>query len=301
MSLETPSAVLALPRARGRVADFVALTKPRIVLMVLVTTLAGFYLASRSTPQPGAVVRTLVGMALAAGGALALNMFMERDLDARMERTRHRPLPDGRLLPGEALLFGCALTGAGLACLALAVGPACAGVTAASVAGYLFVYTPLKRHSSLCSLVGGVPGALPPVAGWAAARGTLDVEAWVLFAILFLWQMPHSLAIARLYRQDYARAGLRLLPVVDPEGRSTDRQILSHSLALVAVGMLPTLIGLAGPVYFVIALVLGLGQLACGVRLALVRTDAGARRVVLASLVYLPVLLAAMTLDKVSM
>jgi protoheme IX farnesyltransferase len=146
-----------------------------------------------------------------------------------------------------------------------------------------------------------VPGALPPVAGWAAARGSLDVEAWVLFAILFLWQMPHSLAIARLYRQDYARAGLRLLPVVDPEGRSTDRQILSHSLALVAVGMLPTLIGLAGPVYFVIALVLGLGQLACGVRLALVRTDAGARRVVLASLVYLPVLLAAMTLDKVSM
>lgn len=301
MSLDTPSAVLALPRARGRVADFVALTKPRIVLMVLVTTLAGFYLASRSTPEPGAVVRTLVGMALAAGGALALNMFMERDLDARMERTRHRPLPDGRLLPGEALLFGCALTGAGLACLALAVGPACAGVSAASVAGYLFVYTPLKRHSSLCSLVGGVPGALPPVAGWAAARGTLDVEAWVLFAILFLWQMPHSLAIARLYRQDYARAGLRLLPVVDPEGRSTDRQILSHSLALVAVGMLPTLIGLAGPVYFAIALVLGLGQLACGVRLALVRTDAGARRVVLASLVYLPVLLAAMTLDKVSM
>jgi len=301
MSLETSSAVLALPRARGRVADFVALTKPRIVLMVLVTTLAGFYLASRSTPQPGMVVRTLVGMALAAGGALALNMFMERDLDARMERTRHRPLPDGRLLPGEALLFGCALTGAGLACLALAVGLACAGVTAASVAGYLFVYTPLKRHSSLCSLVGGVPGALPPVAGWAAARGTLDVEAWVLFAILFLWQMPHSLAIARLYRQDYARAGLRLLPVVDPEGRSTDRQILSHSLALVAVGMLPTLIGLAGPLYFATALVLGLGQLACGVRLALVRTDAGARGVVLASLVYLPVLLAAMTLDKVSM
>jgi protoheme IX farnesyltransferase len=301
VSLETSSAVLALPRARGRVADFVALTKPRIVLMVLVTTLAGFYLASRSTPQPGAVVRTLVGMALAAGGALALNMFMERDLDARMERTRHRPLPDGRLLPGEALLFGCALTGAGLAYLALAVGPACAGVTAASVAGYLFVYTPLKRHSSLCSLVGGVPGALPPVAGWAAARGTLDVEAWVLFAILFLWQMPHSLAIARLYRQDYARAGLRLLPVVDPEGRSTDRQILSHSLALVVVGMLPTLIGLAGPLYFATALVLGLGQLACGVRLALVRTDAGARHVVLASLVYLPVLLAAMTLDKVSM
>jgi protoheme IX farnesyltransferase len=290
---------LALARPRGRAADFVELTKPRVVLMVLVTTLAGYYLGLEpGSPASGALVHTLLGVALAAAGTLALNMYLERDLDALMERTRRRPLPEGRLEPREALLFGAALTAGGIAWLALTVNPICAAVTAATAIGYLAAYTPLKRRSALCSLVGAVPGALPPVAGWAAARGTLDPGAWVLFSILFLWQMPHSLAIARLYRDDYARAGVAVLPVVDPNGRSTDRLILSHALALVAVALLPTLIGMCGPITFVAALALGLGQFAFALRLALEGSDAAARRLLHATLIYLPALLAVMTFER---
>lgn len=289
---------LALPRAGGRTMDFLSLTKPRLLLMVLATTLAGYTLASPASAPAGGALHTLLGMALAAGGALALNQFLERDVDARMERTRRRALPDGRLEPREALAFGCALSAVGIAYLAIAVNGLCAAVTAASSAGYLFVYTPLKVRSPLCGLAGAVPGALPPVAGWVAARGSIDLGAWILFAILFLWQMPHSLAIACLYRSDYARAGVRMLPVVDPSGRSTERQIVAHSLALVAVAMLPTLVGLAGPVYFVSALALGLAQAGFGVWMAVRGGDASARRLLLATLVYLPALLAAMTIDR---
>lgn len=295
------SLALALPRARARAIDLVSLAKPRLLVMVLATTLAGYYLASPGTAAAAVAAHTLAGMALAAGGALALNQYLEREVDARMQRTRLRALPGGRLQPAEALAFGSALSIAGILYLTVAVNGACAAVTAVSSFGYLFVYTPLKLRSPLCSLVGAVPGALPPVAGWAAAHGTLDLGAWVLFAILFLWQMPHSLAIARLYRDDYARAGVRVLPVVDPDGSSTERQILGHSLALVAVGLLPTLIGLAGEVYFVAALVLGLVQLGYGIRMAVARREADARRLLLATLVYLPALLAVMTLDRVGM
>ncbi|MEE9219773.1 MAG: heme o synthase [Acidobacteriota bacterium] len=293
------SLAVTLPQARSHVADFISLTKPRLLLMVLLSTLAGFYLASPAGVQAARAVSLVLGMALAAGGALALNQYLERDVDALMERTRRRALPDGRLQPEEALAFGSVLALGGVAVLALGVNATCAVVTAASTAGYLFAYTPLKRRSALCSIVGGIPGALPPVAGWAAARASLDLEAWVLFAILFLWQMPHSLAIARLYRADYERAGLQVLPVIDPSGRSTDRQIVAHSLALLAVGQLPTIIGLAGPVYFCVALILGLGLLGFGLNLALTRSEDGARRVLFASLVYLPVLLVVMTLDRV--
>jgi protoheme IX farnesyltransferase len=289
---------MALPRARSRAADFVALAKPRVLLMVLATTLAGYYLGSVAGPHPVTLALTLAGMALAAGGGLALNQWLERDVDARMERTRRRPLPQGRLQEREAFVFGSALAISGTLCLGLAVNWLCAAVTAASLLGYLLVYTPLKRRSALCSLVGAVPGALPPVAGWAAARGSLDLQAWILFAILFLWQMPHSLAIARLYRDDYARAGVRVLPVVDPDGGSTYRQVVGHALALVAVALLPSVIGMAGPIYFAVALLLSIGQLACGVRLALSRSDASARQLLMASLVYLPALLAALTLDR---
>jgi protoheme IX farnesyltransferase len=289
---------LALPRVRSKAADFAALAKPRVLLMVLATTLAGYYLGSASDPHPLALALTLAGMALAAGGGLALNQWLERDVDALMERTRRRPLPQGRLQEREALWFGASLAIAGTLCLGLAVNWLCAGVTAASLLGYLFVYTPLKLRSALCSLVGAVPGALPPVAGWAAARGSLDLEAWILFAILFLWQMPHSLAIARLYRDDYARAGVRVLPVVDPDGRSAERQVVGHALALVAVALLPSVVGMAGPIYFAAALLLSVAQLACGVRLALARSDASARLLLMASLVYLPVLLAALALDR---
>ena len=302
-----PSRVPAVGRARrahpigrsGRLSDFVALTRPRVVVMVLVTTLVGFYVGSVGAPDYVRLVSTLIGLGLAAGGTLALNQYLEQDVDARMERTRLRPLPDGRLEPKEALLFGAVITGGGLLFLALVVNLLSAGVTAVSVGSYLFLYTPLKRKTSLCSIVGAVPGALPPVIGWAAARGELGVEAWVLFAILFLWQIPHSLAIARLYRDDYARAGIRLLPVIEPDGGSTGRQIVSNCLALLAVGSLPTLIGLAGSVYFVGAFVLGVGFLGCGIGLAISRSETAARRLLLASLVYLPAQLGLMALDKV--
>ncbi|MCZ6778097.1 MAG: heme o synthase [Acidobacteria bacterium] len=288
---------VALPQAR--LSDYMSLTKPRLLLMVLLSTLAGYYLASPPAPHALMMTGLMVGMALAAGGALALNQYLERDVDARMKRTCHRALPEGRLQPEQALMFGTAVTVTGLLILALGAGLTCAVVTLLSTVGYLFVYTPLKRRSPLCTLAGAVPGALPPVAGWAAARGTIDLEAWILFAILFLWQMPHSLAIAQMYRADYERAGLRLLPVIDPQGRSTDRQIFLHSMALLAVGLLPTLVGLAGVIYFWTALALGMILLGFAGFMAVKRSNDAARRLMLVSLVYLPVLLAVMTLDKV--
>jgi heme o synthase len=291
--------VAALPRERGRVVgDLIALTKPRVVVMVLVTTVVGYYVGLTGAPEYGRLVALLVGTLLAAGGTLALNQYWERDVDALMARTRMRPLPDGRLAALEALLFGSALTAVGLAVLALGVGWLAAAVTAATFVLYVFAYTPLKLRTSLCTLVGAVPGALPPVTGWAAAREDVGVGAWVLFGIMFLWQLPHTLAIARLYQEDYARAGVQLLPVIDAQGRSTERQILTGCFALLAVSLLPTLIGLAGGVYFAGALVLGAGFVALGAQQALAPSTLRARRVLLASLLYLPALLALLAFDK---
>jgi protoheme IX farnesyltransferase len=291
--------VAALPRERARVAaDLLALTKPRVVVMVLVTTVVGYYVGLTGAPEYGRLVALLIGTLLAAGGTLALNQYWEREVDALMARTRTRPLPDGRLGALEALLFGAALTAAGLGVLALGVGWLAAAVTAATFVLYVFAYTPLKLRTSLCTLVGAVPGALPPVTGWAAARDDVGVGAWVLFGILFLWQLPHTLAIGRLYQEDYARAGVQLLPVIDAQGRATERQILSGCLALLAVSLLPTLIGLAGGVYFAGALVLGAGFVALGAQQALAPSASRARRVLLASLLYLPALLALLAFDK---
>ena len=285
---------------RRRVADYVALGKPRVVAMVLVTTSVGYYLGSAGSPLLLPLAWTLAGTALAAAGTLALNQYMERDVDARMERTRYRPLPDGRLRPGEALAFGAALLAGGLGVLAVAANGLAAVVTAGISVTYLLLYTPLKRVTSLCSIVGAVPGALPPVAGWAAARGALGAEPWILFAIMFLWQIPHSLAIGRVYRDDYARAGILVLPVIDRDGWSTGRQVVTNCLALVPVALMPTLVGLAGPVYFLVALVLGVGFLWTAIGLARTRSAAAARRLLFASLVYLPILLAVMALDKLA-
>jgi protoheme IX farnesyltransferase len=298
--LESEALPVAATQAGRRAADFLALTKPRVVAMVLLTTLVGYHLGAGPGPfDAWRLLATLLGTALAAGGTLALNQYLERDLDARMERTRGRPLPDGRLAPLDALAFGALLTAAGVLYLALAVGTLPALVTAATAASYLFAYTPLKSRTPLCSIVGAVPGALPPLTGWAAASGTLGLGAWVVFAIMFLWQIPHSLAIAHLYREDYARAGIRVLPVTEPDGASTARQIVSNSLALLTVALLPTLIGLAGALYFVVALTLGLGLLAIAVRLARSATAVDARRLLLATLIYLPSLLAVMAADKI--
>lgn len=292
----------SLPKAAlawNRCIDFWELTKPRIVSMVLITTYIGFYLGSLAQPDYMLLLHTLIGTGLAAAGTLALNQVIERKADAKMLRTQLRPLPDGRLQPIEALVFGSLITVAGLSYLFWAVSPLSAFVTTAIVVSYLWMYTPLKKKTSLCTFVGAIPGALPPVIGWAAARGSLDLEAWILFAIMFLWQMPHSLAIAWLYREDYARAEFLLLPVVNPDGKSTGRQVMNNAMALLVVGLLPTLIGLAGHTYFVVAFLLGSMFLWYSIRLALIRSHEAARRLLFASLIYLPVLLAVMAFDKI--
>ncbi len=299
MSLSTSALDVSAIGVARRVADFFELTKPRIVLMVLVTAFVGFYVGSERVANYVGLLHMLIGTALAAGGTLALNQFLERDTDARMMRTRYRPLPDGRVQPTEALWFGSLVTLAGLAYLALAVNLQSAWVAASITAIYLLLYTPMKQKSAFCVPVGAVPGALPPVIGWVAARGSFDTEAWVLFAIMFLWQVPHTLAIAHLYREDFAKAGIKFLPVIEPEGESTSRQILLHCAALLVVSLLPTLIGVAGAVYFVVALILGLCLLANGVTLAMASTRSRARRLLLASLIYLPVLLIVLALNRV--
>jgi heme o synthase len=282
-----------------RLADYLELTKPRVVLMILITALVGFYIGSAEVPNYLLLLKTLFGTALAAGGTLALNQYMERDTDALMDRTRRRPIPDGRVPARDALWFGLVIAAAGLAYLALAVNLLTALVTSFITLSYLILYTPMKPRSSLCMLVGAVPGALPPVIGWVAARGSLDIAAWVLFAIMFLWQVPHTLAIARLYCADYAKAGIQFLPVIEPEGNSTNRQIISHTGALLVVSLLPTLLGSAGAVYFVVAFLLGTGFLFYGIRLTMDSTLKRARQLLYASLVYLPVLLLVMALDRV--
>jgi len=291
--------VVAAARDRRQVAaDLVTLTKPRVVLMVLFTTLVGYDVGLRGSPDYVRMIHLLIGTLLAAGGTMALNQYWERAVDARMERTRARPLPDGRLQPLEALLFGAGLTMLGVAYLAALVGARTALVTAATAIMYLFVYTPLKLRTTVCTLVGAVPGALPPVTGWVAARDDVALGAWVLFAILFLWQLPHTLAIARLYREDYARAGVRVLAVMDPEGLATGRQIILASLGLLAVSLLPAAMGWTGALYLVGAVILGLTFVAVGAGQAWEPSALAARRVVLASILYLPLLLCLWAVDR---
>jgi protoheme IX farnesyltransferase len=267
--------------------------------MILAVTMAGFYMGVTETTDWVSLLHLLCGVALAAGGALALNQYLERDEDALMRRTQSRPLPDGRIPPRPALCFGVVITLSGLLYTTVLAHPLAGVITAVTAGSYLFLYTPLKLKTSLCSIVGAIPGALPPVTGWAAARGELGIEVWTLFAIMFLWQLPHSLAIAWLYREDYARAGFRLLPVLHPDGYSTGRHIIASSLGLLGVGLLPTLCGLTGLVYCVTAGILGLALLGFGIETAVSRTAEAARRLMLASLVYLPVLFLLMVIDKV--
>jgi protoheme IX farnesyltransferase len=279
-------------------SDLVALTKPRVVLMVLFTTLVSYDAGLRGSPDYARMLHLLIGTLLAAGGAPALNQYWERGVDARMERTRTRPLPDGRLQPLEALLFGVGLTILGVAYLAAPVGARIALVTAATAILYLFVYTPLKLRTTFCALVGAVPGALPPVTGWVAARDDVTLGAWVLFAILFLRQLPHTLTIARLYREDYACAGVRVLAVMDPGGAATGRQIVLASVGLLAVSLLPAVMGWTGTLYLTGALVLGLAFVAVGAGQAWRPSALIARRVLFASILYLPLLLCLLAVDR---
>jgi len=300
MSVTTGTVHIAHATTARRAADFFELTKPRIVFMVLITALVGYYAGSAGLPNYIRLLQMLFGTALAAAGTLTLNQFLERDIDGIMDRTKRRPLPDARVQPQDALWFGILLTIAGLSYLALSVNLLSALVASAITISYLLIYTPMKRYSALCLPVGAVPGALPPVIGWVAARGDLSVDAWVLFAIMFLWQIPHTLAIAYLYREDFAKAGIQFLPVVDPDGASTNRQVLLHCGALWVVSFLPTLIGISGSTYFVAAFFLGAAFLLSGVKLVLTPTRSSARRLLFASLIYLPMLLLVMAWDLVS-
>ena len=283
----------------GRAADYVELVKPRLVVMILITTAAGFYLGAQQTVDWMLCLHTMIGAGLTAAGVLGLNQYLERDADAKMKRTQDRPLPGGRMRPVEALVVGAVLTGSGMLYLPFIVNTLSGFVISLIVVSYLFLYTPLKRKTSLCTLIGAVPGALPPVVGWVAARGALTGEAWVLFAILFLWQLPHSLAIAYIYREDYAKAGFRLLPVIHPDGASTCRQIVVNCVALFGIGLLPTWYNIAGSVYFFTALLTGGAFLVIGIYMARTRSIQAARYLLYASLLYLPVIFVTMALDKI--
>lgn len=284
--------------SRSKLLDFWELTKPRITLVIALTTLVGFFLGSRDNLNAGLLAQTLIGTALTAAGASALNMVLERDWDAKMRRTRNRPLPAGRLQPRAALIFGIVLAAAGVIYLTLTTNWLAGVIAGMTLGGYLFAYTPLKRRTSLCTIVGAVPGALPMAGGWVAARGTLDIEAWLLFLIVFFWQLPHFLALAWMYREDYARGGFPMLPTLDPAGKSTGRLIALNTLALLPISLAPTVVGLAGSVYFFGAFVLGLMFLGLSLYFTSVRTNVVARRFYLASVIYLPVLLTLLLADK---
>ena len=288
----------AIAAAPARAADFVQLTKPRITFLVLVTTAVGYAIGVGPIFQPAVFFALLVGTALVSGGASALNQWAERDADARMLRTRSRPLPSGRLAPADAFAFGIAISVVGLVLLASAVNGLTALLAAASLASYVFVYTPLKRVTPLCTLVGAVPGAIPPMMGFAAAAGTLGREAWALFAVLFLWQLPHFLSIAWIYREDYERGGFPMLPVTDPSGDSTARHSVAYAAALVPVTLLAGAFAGAGPGYLWSAVGLGALFVACAVGFAVRRSLKSARWLFLVSVLYLPAVLGLMVLDR---
>jgi heme o synthase len=279
---------LALPVSRSRASDYVALAKPRLNLLVVITTAVGFYLGTRNEIDLLMFFHTVVGTALVAGGSAAMNQIYERRVDALMNRTKHRPLPDGRLSVMEAGAFALVLSVVGLLQLAIGANFLAAMVALTTLVTYVAVYTPLKLKTSFATVVGAVPGALPPMIGWAAATGVLSREAWVLFAIVFLWQMPHFLAIAWLYRDEYARAGFPLLPVIEPDGRSTARQVTAYAAALLPVSLAPTALGLATDTFFIGALLLGAVFLGLAVAFAWQQTRDRARWLFLGSIIYLP-------------
>jgi heme o synthase len=292
---------LTIGRSSTRAADYFALTKPRLNFLVVATSAAGYYLGA-----PGgagemdllAMASAVAGTALVAGGAAVLNQVYERDTDALMRRTRMRPLPDGRVASAEATLFGLALSAAGLALLATHANLTAALLALATLVIYLIVYTPMKRWSPLATLVGAVPGALPPLIGWTASHGGISLGGASLFAIVFLWQIPHFMAISWLYRDDYGKAGFPMLPVVEPDGRRTGRQAVMYATALVPVSLVPALVGVSGMFYCAIALVLGVAMLCLAIRFAATRSDQSARALFLGSITYLPLLWIAMIATK---
>jgi protoheme IX farnesyltransferase len=281
----------------GRAGDYVALTKPRLNLLVVATSAAAYYLGAPAGFPWGPMLQAVAGTALVAGGAAVLNQVYERDTDALMVRTRLRPLPDHRVSPEEARAFGLVIAAAGVLLLAVSANVLSAVVALATLAIYLVVYTPMKRRSAASTIVGAVPGALPALIGWTAGHGAIAAGGWTLFAIVFLWQVPHFMAIAWLYRDDYARAGFPMLPVVEPDGRRTASQAVVYSAALFPTSLLPTLVGIAGMAYFWTAVALGAGLVWLSIRFAITRSDPAARNLFYGSITYLPLIWAAMILS----
>lgn len=283
-----------------RLSDFWTLTKPEVNFLVVISTLVGFYLGWSGPMDFVRLFNALVGTLLVASGTGTLNQYMERSSDCAMRRTAQRPLPSGRMNPSAALWFGLILAAAGGSLLWLTVNALSSLLALLTLATYLLFYTPLKRRTPLCTLVGAFPGAMPPLIGWAAARGSLSLEAWVLYAMLFVWQFPHFLAIAWMYREDYTRAGLLMLPPRDVEGKFTAREILAFTMALLPLSLAPVALGQVGTLYLIGALALGLVFLVFGIRLARFRTGALARQVMLASVIYLPIVFALMMVNKIA-
>ena len=280
-------------------AVYADLIKARLTTLVLLTTLVGFYLGWRGPMNYLLMLNAVLGTALVASGAAALNQLLEREHDAKMRRTRNRPLPSGRLQPPTVMIFGGVCSCAGLLYLALAVNLTTSVIGAVSLLSYLFIYTPLKRVTWLNTAIGAIPGALPPLMGWTAARGELSGEGWALFAILAFWQVPHFFAIAWIYRDEYAKAGFVMLPVIDPGGRRTGRQAVSHTLLLLPVSLCPFVYHLTGKFYLIGALVLGFAFLFFAVQFARHMTVPRARQLFFVSILYLPLLLIVMVLDKI--
>lgn len=283
---------------RSRLADFLVFTKVRVNALVVATAAGGFYMGSPDAMNLVMLAGTVIGTGLVAGGAAGINQITERDLDRLMDRTRRRPVAEGRMGLGEAKLVAWATSLAGLGLLAASANLLATAVAAVTLVIYAFVYTPMKRVTSFSTVVGAVPGGLPPMIGWAAARGSLDAPAWALFLIVFLWQLPHFLAIAWLYREDYARARLPMLPVVDADGGSTARQSLLYATALLPVSLLPSALGLTGLVYATSAFALGLAFIGVAIRFAVRRTKPNARLLFLTSLIYLPAVWIIMMVDR---
>ena len=282
--------------------DYLALTKPDVTWLIAVTTAAGYFFGAKAGRWDWVTVlrflHTLLGTALMASATAVLNEWYERDSDGKMRRTAGRPLPAGRIEPTHAFWFGIGLAALGSVELAWGANVIAMIIADGTLASYLFLYTPLKRHSWLCTTAAAFAGAMPPLIGYAAASGILNAEAWALAAILFVWQFPHSLAIAWMYRDDYARAGIRMLPVIEPDGKSTARHIVAFASTLIPVSLVPVLLGMTGRIYLVGALVLGGYLLYFGIRVATERTSARARQVLLASVAYLPLLMALLVLDR---
>lgn len=297
MATEAGQNVDRVKATPSRAADFVTLTKPRLNFLVLLTTAAAYSLGAQPDATLVAFAHTLVGTFLVAGGASALNQVWERDTDRLMRRTRMRPLADMRMQPPAGIIFGLLLTAAGAGELGYFLNPLTASVALFTALSYVVFYTPLKTRTSLSTIVGALPGALPAVIGWAAATNTISIEGWVLFGIVFMWQMPHFLAIAWMYRDEYARAGMPLLPVIQPDGRSTGRQAVIYTAALIPLSMMPTGVGLASPWYMVGALTLGTILMVMALEFSFKRTTATAKRLFFGSILYLPILWAFLVFD----